>query len=301
MTHQGALMGWLHPDGTPWGDDLGAYDPAAVARTVHALRWLYGGWMTLDARGWEHVPAGPVLLVSNHSGGTSVPDAWGFAMVWYRRYGGSRPLVVLAHELIFALKASGTFAARRGVLRADPAVARAALQDGRDVLVMPGGDLEAWRPYADRYRVSFGGRTGYARLALEERVPIVPVAHAGAHETLVVLSSGYRLARAAGLHRVARAEILPLHLSLPWGLGIGPVPHFPAPARLRWRLGEGVDARERLRPGESVPEDLVTEVDATVRARIQAQLDALRAERDGWPERAADGLRAAAARLRPRR
>ncbi|HRG98734.1 MAG TPA: hypothetical protein PLR99_20925, partial [Polyangiaceae bacterium] len=74
--------------------------------------------------------------------------------------------------------------------------------------------------------------------ALEARVPIVPVAHAGAHETLRVLTDGHRFARAVGLQRFARAEIFPVHLSLPWGLAIGPWPHIPLPTTLRYRFGE---------------------------------------------------------------
>ncbi len=81
---------------------------------------------------------------------------------------------------------------------------------------------------------------GYARLALKAGVPIVPLAHARAHETLIVLSDGRRFARALGLPAIARASIWPVHLSLPWGLAIGPWPHIPTPARLRCRIGAPV-------------------------------------------------------------
>ncbi len=131
----------------------------------------------------------------------------------------------MAHELILATQATGRFFARRGVMRGSRELARAVLQEWRrDLMVMPGGDVDTWRPYRARYQVRFGGRSGYARLALEARVPIVPLAHAGAHSTLVVLSDGARLARALRLPEIARARIWPVHLSLPWGLAIGPWP-----------------------------------------------------------------------------
>jgi hypothetical protein len=63
------------------------------------------------------------------------------------------------------------------------------------------------------------------------------VAHAGAHETLLVLSDGRRLARSLRLPDLMRASIFPIHLSLPWGLAFGPWPHIPLPARLRYRIG----------------------------------------------------------------
>src|SRR5205823_1370763 len=118
--------------------------------------------------------------------------------------------------------------------------AREILRQKRDLLIFPGGDLDTWRPYSKRWEVDFGGRTGYARLALETRVPIVPVAHAGAHETLRVLTSGRGLAKAIGLKRFARANVWPIHLSLPWGLAIGPVPHIPLPGQFRYLVGEPI-------------------------------------------------------------
>ncbi len=143
-------------------------------------------------------------------------------------------------------------------------------------MVMPGGDMDTWRPYSERWRVRFGGRTGYARLALEARVPIVPLAHAGAHETLIVLTDGRRLAQALRLPEIARASIWPIHLSLPWGLAVGPWPHIPTPARFRYRLGAPVPPPAELGPGEEPSEDLVRAYDARVQAAVQGLLDELK-------------------------
>src|SRR5207302_8028347 len=132
----------------------------------------------------------------------SIPDVWGFAVAWYERFGYSRPLHILGHEMLFAVPFFARLFERVGVMRASQKVARALLAAGRDVLIYPGGDIETWRPYSRRWEVDFAGRTGYARLALEAKVPIVPVAHSGAHETLRVLTSGRGFARAIGLHRL---------------------------------------------------------------------------------------------------
>ena len=55
-----------------------------------------------------------------------------------------------------------------------PLAGRVLHEYGRDLLVMPGGEQDTWRPYHKRYAVNFAGRTGYARLALTWGVPIVP-------------------------------------------------------------------------------------------------------------------------------
>ncbi|HTM21371.1 MAG TPA: 1-acyl-sn-glycerol-3-phosphate acyltransferase [Kofleriaceae bacterium] len=237
-----------------------------------------GKYFDVDARGLEHVPPRPVMMVSNHSGGTTIPDVWGFIFAWYQRFGTARPIHPLAHEIIMSTRATASFFGRRGVLRAGRGVARDVLCTwGRDLLVMPGGDLDTWRPYRERWQVRFGGRTGYVRSALAAGVPIVPVANAGAHETLYVLSDGQRLARALHLHALTRASVWPVHLSLPWGIGFGPLPHFPLPARLRYRIGEPIQPPP-VDPDRPPAEETVLAIDAAVRAAITAQLDELRRE-----------------------
>jgi len=295
IRRQGRFLGLLHgEDGPRWGLDPGEYEGEAVQEVLRGpLGWTYGHWFRMDVQGWEHVPVSPTMIVSNHSGGTSIPDAWGFLLSWYRHFGTDRPLHPMAHELVLSNRVTGEFFARRGVLRASRALARDVLREWRrDLMVMPGGDLDTWRPYSERYEVHFGGRTGYARMALEEDVPVVPVAHAGAHETLVVLSSGTKLARALGLPKLVRAEIWPVHLSLPWGLGIGPLPHLPTPARLRYRIGAPIHPRDFHAPGAPVTEEMVTRLDAAVRRAVQDGLDELARERVVLAERVVDGIRA---------
>ena len=70
---------------------------------------------------------------------------------------------------------------------------------------------------------------------MEHDVPIVPIVTAGAGESLLVLSSGQRLARALKLDKTLRLKALPVSVSLPWGLSIGAVgllPYFPLPNKM---------------------------------------------------------------------
>lgn len=278
----GALLRWLHrkagaPDGA---NDPGAFDPAAVHQVLRfASRFIGPGrYFELDARGMEHVPQKPVMVVSNHSGGTSIPDVWGFGFAWYRRFGVERIIHPLAHEMVLSTRPTARFFGRIGVLRAGRGVAGDVLTRwGRDLLVMPGGDVDTWRPYKDRWKVQFGGRTGYARTAIMAGVPIVPVANAGAHETLMVLTDGRGLARKIRLHELTRANVFPISLSFPWGLTIGPWPHLPLPAKLRYRFGAPI-APPPLPRGEEPTVEMVNAMDAAVRAAVQALLDDLRRE-----------------------
>jgi 1-acyl-sn-glycerol-3-phosphate acyltransferase len=270
VPERGRLLNLLHRGrSTRWGNDPGVLDLDATMKSVGAFGTLFGPrrYFRLEARGFEGVPQAPCLFVSNHSGGTMIPDAWGFVIAWYRHFGRARPLAVLAHELVFALESTGRYFARRGLLRASMQSARNVVTGfARDVLVMPGGERDTWRPHSERWKVQFAGRTGYARLAIELGIPIVPVANGGAHDTLWVLSDGHRLARAIGLQRLVRAEVFPIHLSVPWGLAIGPWPHVPLPVTLRYRVGTAIV------PPPGPP---VRTLDQQVRSAVQGLLDEL--------------------------
>ncbi len=279
----GGLLRWLRQGKhAPWGSDPGQYRPEDLQRTLPWVKRLFGPtrYFGVDVRGLGRIPDAPVMVVSNHSGGTSIPDVWGFLVAWYRNFGVHRPIHPMAHEIILSTEATGEFFARRGVLRGNPKLALSVLRDWRrDLMVMPGGDLDTWRPYSKRYEVRFGGRTGYARLAIKAQVPIVPVAHAGAHETLIVLSDGRRLAEAFQLQKIARASIWPVHLSFPWGLAVGPWPHLPPPTRFRYRVGEPIAPPPHGDPAVEPDDALVRELDAQVRKSVQDQLDELKRAR----------------------
>jgi 1-acyl-sn-glycerol-3-phosphate acyltransferase len=285
--------------GRVYGLDPRAYDAAYVEGQL-PVWWSIvgpGRWFDTRIEGLAHVPPTPSLIVSNHGGGTTALDAIAFTTEWYREFGTARPLHGLVHEMVFASHGLGRYFERCGALRARRDLAEDVVRShGRSLLVMPGGDQEVWRPARDRYTVRFGGRTGYARTALTLGVPVVPMAHAGAHHTLHVLTDGRALVRRIkGFRSLARAEVWPVHLSFPWGLALGPVPHLPPPAALDYRLAEPIA------PAGPATDTNVRDLDEAVRARIQGMLDQLREERherERGVEQAARRLRDAVHSLR---
>ena len=128
------------------------------------------------------------------------------------------------------------------------------------MLVFPGGDLDAAKSWEDRNRIVFGGRSGFARLAIEHKVPIVPIVTAGAGESLFVLSSGERLARATRLDKLLRIKAAPVSVSLPWGLSIGAagmLPYLPLPSKLDTRVLSAMSPAE-----DDSPDDFAERVHA---------------------------------------
>ncbi len=261
-----------------WGDDPALVDPARIERAMALTEPLFGpgGPFEVSVDGWERLPPAPALVVGNHSGGTSVPDSFGLGYAWTQQHGQRRPLMALGHDMLFRIGGPiGRTVARFGTLRASPDMGRRILAEhGRDLLVYPGGDQDTWRSFAERHRVQFAGRKGFARLALQTGVPVVPFAHCGSHQSFVVLTNGARVAKLLGIHKAFRAEVFPVHLSLPWGLAVGPWPHLPVPVRFRFRVGEPVHPPRDVDPADP---HAIAALDEAVRASLQDALDALAA------------------------
>lgn len=234
-----------------------------------------------EVHGLERVPEGPALIVGNHNAGITFTDPFFMGTAWYRRTGGSDPMHYLAHDAMVRIPALGNFLMRGGAIRASHDNADAAFAAGRKVVVFPGGNYEAFRPYKERHLVDFGGRTGFVRLALRNRVPIVPVLHVGGHETFVVLRRGKRLARLLGVKRFLRSDSFPIFVGLPWGVGVGPVFHLPLPAKVLVEVGEPIPMDEY---GDDVLDDRVAlrAISDRVRDQLQEMMDRRAGERR-WP------------------
>jgi 1-acyl-sn-glycerol-3-phosphate acyltransferase len=220
------------------GDALDARDPELIAEVLPAVSWYMRRYVRLRAEGLERLGSGPALLVANHNGGIFGPDLLATLGSLWNALGPAAPLYALAHD--FAMKQLtplGRCLQRLGALRASPDNARRALARGAQVLVYPGGDLEAYRHFSRRNRIVLGGRHGYLRVARQLRVPIQPVVTQGAHCSALILCEGRGLARMLRLRSWARLERFPLALCLPWGISVGPwLPYLPLPFRLRLRV-----------------------------------------------------------------
>ncbi|HEU4615936.1 MAG TPA: lysophospholipid acyltransferase family protein [Kofleriaceae bacterium] len=218
--------------GSAVADEVAARDPELVSLLCDLWRVLARYYFRFRVEGLDHVPArGPVLLVGNHCGGFVPSEGFFTALALHDHFGPQRAVYALAHDFLFEDALLRQYAARMGLLRAGHGSARHAFSAGACVLVYPGSDLDTFRPFRDRHQVVLGGRKGFIKLALRERVPIIPVVAAGTHEQLIVLSRGDRLARLLHARVWSRADVVPIVLSMPWGLTSGFVPYLPLPAQ----------------------------------------------------------------------
>ena len=252
--------------------------PRLVAPLVELLNHYFRG----EVDGLDNLPEGEALLVANHNAGITSMETFLFGLRYYRHTGGRELIRFLGHHMMARLPVLGNFLIQVGMIRASHAAADRALQAGCKVMVLPGGNYEAFRPYRQRHRVDFGGHVGYVRLALRNRVPVVPVLCLGGHETLYVVFRGERLARLTGVKRFLRSDSFPLFFALPWGVALGPIFHLPLPAKLEVEVGEPLDLHEHLDGGDPEDPQVLARLSALVQDRIQQMMNA-RAGRRRWP------------------
>jgi 1-acyl-sn-glycerol-3-phosphate acyltransferase len=266
----GAVVGDLagaRPD-----DPLDQRDPEHIRSTLPAYKALTDLYFRVKVSGLEEIPAeGPVLLVGNHSGGTLIADTFAFAYSFYAHFGAERPFHQLAHDLVFKVPGLSTLS-RYGTVPASHGNGERALDRGAAVLVYPGGDYETYRPSWHSGRVEFGGRQGFARLALAKGVPIVPVVAIGGQETAFFATRGERAARLLQLDKLFRLKVLPIQLAPPAGVTVLDLPlRVPLPAQITIRVLPRID----LDPAQA-PDDVYEDVTG----RMQEALGELAAERD---------------------
>ncbi len=198
-------------------------------------------YFRLETSGWDRLPAETSLLIGNHSGGSLTMDAWTFVYAWWRRFGTERVLHGTAHDVLMAAPGLGDYFRQVGVIPASRQGVGAALSAGCDVIIWPGGDVDAMRSWRRRDEAVLGGRHGFVGQAIRSGVPIVPVASVGGHDTAFILSEGQWIAngldRISGLKKKLRGSRLPIVLGVPFGLTIETIPtHLPLPAKIRTEL-----------------------------------------------------------------
>lgn len=226
-------------------DGLDGRDPEFIRQWLPRL-WIGAQlYFRAEVDGFDNVPDEPVLFVGNHSGGANIPDTFVFTLAYHTYFTvEGRPLIGLAHETLARMPVIGNMARKFGMVQAGQAAAGDLLDNGANVLVYPGGDVEALRPWRDRNKIEFDGRKGFLKLAHAHRVKIVPVVAVGGQETFFVLNDGRKTAKLLRFDKLLRVKTLPLSLSLPWGLLPGDLPHIPFPAKIRVQVLPPIDLWE---------------------------------------------------------
>jgi 1-acyl-sn-glycerol-3-phosphate acyltransferase len=176
-----------------------------------ALGFAYRNYLSVKAHGIDNIPPrGRAMLVGNHSGGIALDGAMVIAACFFEmeppRLGQS-----MAEKFLNELPFASTWTARAGQLTGLPEHAQRLLEDDRLLVVFPEGAKGTAKLFRDRYSlVDFG--TGFLRLALKTRTPIIPFGFVGGADAVPTIANSFSLGKLLGVPYV---PITPWLLSLP--------------------------------------------------------------------------------------
>ena len=179
------------------------------------LAAFYRYYFRVKCFGVEHVPPrGRAMLVGNHSGGYAVDGAMLITSM-FLEMNPPRLAQGMAEKFINQFPFASTWTSRTGQFTGLPEHARQLLEDDRLLMVFPEGARGTAKLYRERYSlVEFG--TGFVRLALQTRSPIVPVGILGGGTAVPTIANLYRLGRLVGVPYIPITPyLLPLPLPAP--------------------------------------------------------------------------------------
>lgn len=194
----------------------------------------------------EELPDGPALLVGNHGlFGLETPI---FFCLLHRATG--RFPIGLTDRNVFGSAPVRQLLARVGGVLGTRENARELLEQKQLVVCYPGGSREVFKSEEDRYRLHWDRALGFAQLATELQVPIVPFAGLGVDDSFIHLG------------HPPLARWLLGRYAVPMAVGLGPLP---LPVQFRFRLGRVLEPPFRQGYEEALKEAAQREVQRLLR------------------------------------
>ncbi|MBI3073392.1 MAG: acyltransferase family protein [Deltaproteobacteria bacterium] len=209
-----------------FGYDEFGYSPAVLKKMAPLAEWFYRNYFRVETFGIEQLPEGPYLLIGNHSGQFPLDGMFvGTALILDAN--PPRMVRAMVERWAFGMPLIGEFFSRVGQIVGTPENCRRLLGQGEVVMVFPEGAVGISKPYKNRYKLTEFG-LGFMRLALENRVPIVPFGVVGAEEMYPAFTNAVPLAK------LLKTPSFPITPTLPW---LGPLGLIPLPTRIRIYFG----------------------------------------------------------------
>lgn len=242
-------------------------DPLGVSKSHLVLLYsmvkpLHRHYFRVQNHGLQHIPAtGRAMIVANHSGGIAV-DALMLLGSLVLDLEPPRHAHAMADRFLQRWPVASSFLSRIGQFSGLPEHARRLLELDRLLMVFPEGVRGTGKLYRDRYTLTRFG-TGFMRLALQTKTPIVPAAFIGGEEAFPTIHHSKILARLTGAPYVP----IPSHL----------IP-LPKPQACEWRLGAPLGFEGTGREADDVIDAYVDTVKEAIRDLLAEGLKAR-----GWP------------------
>lgn len=181
-----------------YGVDKYGISKRYLGPSLTALKFFFKHYFSVESHGIEHVPRhGRVMLVGNHSGGVAIDGAMVHASQ-FLEMNPPRLAQGMAEKFLNKIPFASQVTNRCGHLTGLPEHAEHLLADERMLMVFPEGARGTAKLYKERYSlVDFG--TGFMRLAMKMKTPIVPFAFLGGGDAVPTISNAVSLGKLLGV------------------------------------------------------------------------------------------------------
>ncbi len=227
--------------------------------------FLFYKYFKTAIKGIKNVPDKEgVILVSNHAGAFPL-DGIMLKIAMLNEHPAMRDIRFLIEDYIYHLPFAGTYMNRIGAVRACRENAERLLKMGKGIVVFPEGIQGISKLFKDRYKIQRFGRGGVIKLAIKNKVPVVPVAIVGSEEAYPMLFKIKRFAGILGL------QYIPITYTFPF---LGPLGLLPLPSKWMIQFGEPIRF-DKLRLGDAEDSVLVSGYNESLRNTIQNMVNEL--------------------------
>jgi 1-acyl-sn-glycerol-3-phosphate acyltransferase len=236
-----------------FGVDPYGIDKNDLIRFLSAFAWLYRYYFAVDVYGLENVPSrGRGVLVGNHSGGIAIDGAMAMGSLLLDAE-PPRLAHAMVDKFIHRFPGASQFMSRTGQFVGNPDQAIRLLRDERLILVFPEGARGTAKLAKESDSlVDFG--TGFMRLALETKSPIIPFGFVGGGEALPTVANLRRLGKMLGVPYIPVTK---------WGLLI------PKPTRFQLLYGKPMFFEGTGHERDEVVNEMVEQVKGRIRDLIR--------------------------------
>lgn len=241
-----------------FGVDPYGFDPKTLISIAPILCWMYRHYFRVETFGAEHVPKGRMMVIANHSGQLPFDGAM-IITAFLLEPKIPRLLRGMVERWSAEVPFISTLFARVGQVIGSPSTCESLLERGEGVIVFPEGVKGISKLFSERYQLTNFG-TGFMRIALAARAPIVPVAVIGAEEQAPAVANLLPLAKSLGLPSfpIIFPQLVPFPLPVKYRIYIGEPLYF---------SGDGTEDDDEII-------ELTRQAKSTIQHMIQKGLDA---------------------------
>jgi 1-acyl-sn-glycerol-3-phosphate acyltransferase len=240
------------------GFDRWGLHPESLRKFAPFMYILYKKYFRVEATGFENIPDGRVLYIANHGG--QIPlDAMMIGLSLLLESEPPRIARAMVERWVPTVPFVSSLFTRLGSMIGDPNNCRELLHHDQSVMVFPEGVRGSGKLFKERYQLQKFG-TGFMRLSLETKAPIIPVAVIGTEETYPSLYNFKQLAKVLGAPYFPITPFFPL---------FGPLGLVPLPSKITVRFGKPI----YFDGNENEPEETIREKVQKVKEALQAEIN----------------------------